>query len=240
MVDAVFELRFSSGMPVSAVLPGALYSYLESKGKKVKIHNLPHSQMPSAIRDSDPNFKYIPLVRLEWNGFATHIGDGSVGVLCIMPYRTWKEFREEIVDVIGKTLELGAIKAIERFALKYVNLFQEKSIEQAISGFNLSLKVGGHQLTSEPAQIRMEIKHSSFVHALHLVTQATVGDSFSKTKKSGAVLEVDSVSTTRWTNLEIFRSQLEENLDAIHAANKEIFFDCLRPELIKNLGAKYD
>lgn len=240
MVDAVFELRFSSKMPVSAILPGTLFSWLTGKGEKVTISNLPQASLPAVMRDTDPNLRYAPLVRIDWNGFAVHVGDRVVGVICKMPYAGWTAFKEVIVDVVQKTFDIGAIDAIERFAMKYTDLFQETDLEKAIAGFNLSVNIGEHALKAESAQIRVEINRDTFVHGVNIITQATAEDPARGTKKTGAVLEVDSVSTTRWTNMGAFLGQMPTSLENIHASNKRMFFECLKPQLIKDLGAQYD
>lgn len=240
MVDAVFEMRFSSPLPVAAVLPGTLFSGLSGGGREVQITTLPNAHVPQEMRDQDPNLRYIPLVRIEVEKFAVHIGDRSLAVLCKMPYPGWSKFREYILDIVKRALDVNAIDAVERLALKYVDIFPGSDVEKSIEGFNLELKIGGHSLKKESAQIRVEIQRDGFFHGIQILTQATAEDPARGTRKTGAVLDVDSASVTRWSNMKAFSEQIPALIDEIHVSNKRIFFECLTPQLIKEMGAQYD
>ena len=66
LIDAVFEVRFTSAFPAGGVLPGLLFGNLD--GDK-KIEQLPLLQLPQVIRDADPNLRFAPLSRLDWGNF---------------------------------------------------------------------------------------------------------------------------------------------------------------------------
>ena len=51
LVDAVFEIRFSSSIPASSVVPGILFSKLKGQAQ---IERLPASDIPSQLRMLNP------------------------------------------------------------------------------------------------------------------------------------------------------------------------------------------
>lgn len=63
LIDAVFELRFSSASPAANFLPGFLFAKLEPK--EWNIEQLGAAQIPPHIRASDPNLKFQPLQKIR-------------------------------------------------------------------------------------------------------------------------------------------------------------------------------
>jgi uncharacterized protein (TIGR04255 family) len=64
LVDAVFEIRFSSTIPASSVLPGILFAHIKGHPQ---IDRLPVADIPSQLRTVDPNLRFLPLIRLHWD-----------------------------------------------------------------------------------------------------------------------------------------------------------------------------
>ena len=119
MIDATCEVRFSSDVPASAVVPGMLFTKL---GNVSNIEPLPASQLPVQIRSSDPQFEFAALSRLTWGNFLILVSDKSVAIGCKMPYPGWAVFREAIVKVVGLLSELPFITAIERHSINHTVL----------------------------------------------------------------------------------------------------------------------
>ena len=90
IIDALFEMRFTSATSASSIVPGVLFSKLS--GDKT-IERLPTEQIPKQLLESEPNLRFAPLVRLHWDNFLISIGDRSLAVACKMPYPGWKTFR---------------------------------------------------------------------------------------------------------------------------------------------------
>lgn len=53
LADAIFEIRFTSAIPGSNIIPGALASRLGTDDPKFE--RLPASDIPSRVRDMDPS-----------------------------------------------------------------------------------------------------------------------------------------------------------------------------------------
>lgn len=79
LVDGIFEIRFSSSLPASTVVPGILFAKL--KPQPQQIEKLPASDIPSQMRALNPVLQQ-PLMRIHWNSsFMVLIGDVSLGSL---------------------------------------------------------------------------------------------------------------------------------------------------------------
>lgn len=236
LIDAVFEVRFSSKVPASLVLPGFLFNNLD--GEKA-IEQLPITQFPKAVRDADPNLKFAPLSRVDWNHFFINVGDCSVSVSCKYPYPGWHSFKEAIAKVTGILAACKIVDAVERYSMKYVDIFPSSAYQQKFSMFNSTVSLAGHRLENEPFQLRIEIPSNGFIHAVLLASSAQAVLHNGVTME-GLIVDVDTFSGQANIPIEALLDKFSEKLDAIHQANKAMFFDCLTPETVLSLEPKYE
>lgn len=237
LIDVVFEVRFVSTVPGSNILPGLLFTEL---GNVEGIESFPVAQLPSMARDSDPHLRYAPLSRLNWQGFNILVGDRTLGIACKMPYPGWSKFKEAIRTVLEALKNATFITEIERYSIKYVDFFDVGTdIKRGVDQFNLALSVGTHALSAENLQIRIEIPKDHFLHAVQVLTNATIPDVAGQLR-TGAILDVDSFFSQEPLSVQALLENLEERIDAIHLANKQMFFDCLSKQGLANLEPVYE
>jgi len=237
LVDVTFEIRFSSHIPGSSVLPGLLFSKLAGVSN---IEPLPISQLPQQLREMDPNLHFSPLSKLIWGRFAILVGDRSLGVGCMMPYPGWAAFKRAIEEVVAVFYSSALISSIDRYSIKYVDFFETNDdMARALSHFNIDLRVGNHAVKAENSVVRVEIPRSPFLHAVQVMTNATVQIPPQKAR-SGAVLDVDTLTVTAVSDLPRFMTDLPRLLDDIHLANKQMFFECLSESGLSNLEPQYE
>lgn len=237
LLDAVFEIRFSSQMPVSSIFPGILYNKLD--GEKV-IEQQASAQLPKEMRDADPSLQFAPLIRIKWKEYILLISDRSVAVGCKMPYPGWAKFKNTIVQVTKILKEGGIIKSIQRYSIKYVNLIPFPDLKKQVSSVKLQVTLGRHVLEKEIFHFRIEIKQDGYINAVQIVSSAFVTTE-DKTTKQGLIVDVDTICNIENKHFNEFISELENNLDGIHKKNKEIFFEwCLTPETLAFLEPLYD
>src|SRR5687768_13516679 len=94
IIDAVIELRFESNLPPE-IIPGIVYGKF---GKRYpKTEKLPLMEVPSSLRDSDPNLMYSPVYKLFNESFIFQIGPRVFSVLCPKEYKGWTSFKAEIL-----------------------------------------------------------------------------------------------------------------------------------------------
>ena len=237
LLDAVFEMRFSSLAPASSILPGIFFNKLD--GEKV-ISQLPASELPKQIRDTDPNLQFAPIIRILWKDFVLLIGDRNVAVSCKMPYAGWIRFREAILQIVKILGEVGIIQVIKRYSLKYVDLIPYKNIGEQIASVNLSVQLGDHCLEKEIFQFRIEIAQEGYINAIQIISSAVATLPDKKTNKEGLIIDIDTIHNVNNQKFTDFASELQEKLDKIHLVNKVTFFKCITPATLYALEPIYD
>lgn len=236
LIDTVFELRFTSVLPASSILPGILFNKLS--GAK-NIEKLPAAQLPEQLRSADPNLRFAPLTRIECGNFVYLISDRSLAVACKMPYPGWTAFKAAIL-VAMKHLETAKIvSSVNRYGLKYVDLIPSKSMTDKASLVNLSLTVGEHTLRGETFQIRVEIPKKDIINVVQIVSNAEFKP-FNATKKEGLIIDIDSIVNVKDLDMKNILKGLSKSLSILHDINVKLFFDCLKPETIAALEPIYE
>jgi len=236
LIDGVFEIRFTSVFPAGGILPGLLFGKLD--GDKT-IEQLPMAQLPQAMRDSDPNLQFAPLSRLDWEQFYINVGDRSVSIGFKHPYPGWSSFKPAITKVMEALKEAFFIKTVERYALKYIDLVPATSLREQVGFVNFDITLAGHKLEDEAFQLRLEIPRDGFIHAVQVVSSATAllqsGES-----RQGLIVDVDTIAIQESISFDELLSEFSDKLEAIHQANKKMFFDCLKPETVTALEPEYE
>lgn len=236
LIDAVFEVRFTTTISAADILPG----YLRSKlGGDVRIERLPISSLPSEVREQDPNLANQPLVRMFWKNFIIVMGDKSLGVACVVPYPGWAVFRAVILELVTHLVGADIVGTIERFSLKYVDILEMETSVGVAEWLNLSLDVGGYKLKDRPFQLHIEIPRESFAHAL-LIGAPAKAQTLDGKVREGTILSVDTFSLGELPSFEQFVNELPGRIEALHEQNKQMFFDCLTPAAIDKLEPSYE
>jgi len=237
LLDAVFEIRFSSKVPASSILPGILFNNLS--GEKI-IEQQPAAQLPKQMRDVDPNLQFAPLIRIQWKEYILLIGDRNVAIACKMPYPGWTKFKNAIIQVVKILSEVETIESIQRYSLKYVDLIPFSNLKEQVSSVNLHIRLGDHVLEKEVFQLRIEIPQDEFINAVQILSSALVTTQ-DKTTKQGLIVDIDTICNIDNELFNNFIRGLESNLNIIHQKNKEIFLKwCLTPETLTFLEPTYD
>jgi len=235
LIDAIFEVRFTSSMDVASILPGLLMARL---GKIEKVERLPISDIPRPIRQSDQNLQFQPLLRLVWEQFLINIGDRLVGISCKLPYVGWSDFKRAILEVYKHIFTIGVIEKTERYSMKYVDLIEGNDPGEMVDRVAVDLNVGGHQLKREPFMVRVEVPDGSISHIVQVIAPAVV--KLSTGQKTGVIVDIDSVCAHSTEDVEAFMSSLDSRLVEIHAANKRMFFSSLKENTIEYLEPEYE
>lgn len=226
LIDAIFELRFNATAPASVILPGLLFEQLKGG---VNLEALPISQLPKPVRDADPNLRYQPLSRLDWDRFYINISDFSISVSCKYPYPGWNDLRAAILEIVGALSKVQIISGVERYSLKYIDLVDVPSGKPPIAVTNLSLGIATYKVNTEQFQVRVELPVEGFLNSLQIISSAKVKLS-NGLEKDGLVIDVDTIGDLQNIGLIELLSGFSDRLDLIHGVNKKIFFDCLSPE----------
>lgn len=235
LIEAVFEIRFDSDIPVSNIFSGVFFTQLSCS----KIERLPHADIPESIRQKDSNLKYSPVSRISWEGFWINVGDNSLGLATGFPYKGWDEFRRKIHILLTKANEFRLIKKLERFSLKYIDIFQEKEFQIGQSGLDISLDIGKKQYNNKATHVRTEINEGGSLHIIQIAGEA-IGTLPNGETKHGVLLDIDSVKMDPPNTIKELLNEFEQNLDALHLKNKELFFSMLTKDGLDKLEPHYE
>jgi uncharacterized protein (TIGR04255 family) len=234
LIDAIFEIRFSAAvpaMPISSVLPG--FFFAEIKGDK-RIERLPMSEFPTEFRQATPDMRFHPLSRLHIDGYSISIGDESISVACKLPYRGWGHFKQKIIDICGILVSSSVVGKISRYSMRYINIIE--SIGEGIKRINLDIKLGNRQLENEPFQFRIETAYDDLnrIISLGYPASAKLQDG---TTRNGVLVDID-VSCNISPGLP--DDNISDQLEKIHKACKETFYECITGDAVNVLGPIYD
>jgi len=235
LVEAIFEVRFASAIPASEILPGIFFRDL--KGDKT-ISSLPASQIPAQMRNADVNLQFAPINRLDWDRFFINFSDKSLSIGCKLPYPGWKIFKASIENILEIIAKLDIIKSVSRYSLKYVNLIPSGDTDKQISFLNLDLSIANHPVEKEIFQVRVEIPKTEYINIVQIFSSATATVSNGKTKQ-GVAVDIDTIKNLTDVSINELMNNLSIKLEDIHAINKTIFFDCLKPDTIQDLEPEY-
>jgi uncharacterized protein (TIGR04255 family) len=240
LIEAVFEMRFSSTVPASEVFPGFLFGKLGGKKDEISIESLPAAQVPKPLRDNDPNLQFVPVIRLKWKKHIISISDRSVVIGCDYPYPKWGNFKPSIIKVMEHLKEINIIDFVSRYSMKYVDLIVSNNIAHQISLIDMLVSVAGYELKDKNFQIRMELPEKDFVNIVQILPNASANLSNGE-KRDGIIIDVDTIYNIDNLKIEnVINNYFDSNLEKIHTTNKRMFFSCLTEETIKSLGPVYE
>ena len=235
LVEALFEIRFTSGIPASSVLSGFLYTQL----KCTEILRMPHADIPDQIRQSDPNLVYAPIVRLKWDQYYISLGDRNIVVSSGFPYSGWANFKKHIITILNQCASLNIINSIERYSLKYLDIFDMEGF--SAKGNGLAFEINFPRLTPNPlnTHMKIEIPEGDRVHIVQYFGEAQ-GSLPDGVLKKGLMLDVDSIQMLGHLEFSQFMEEHDGRLDELHASNKSLFFNLISSDGLESLEPSYE
>ncbi|MGP9809642.1 TIGR04255 family protein [Halomonas sp. AOP12-C2-37] len=236
ILDAIFELRFTSDVSVSDILPGILYM---KDGGEWKFERTQIADMPKQFRDSDSSLKYAILTYMNYGNYTIGVGDKVLNVSSRLPYKGWGDFKKTIVWSLGVLAESGIVKHIERFSLKYIDLLESSDTGHQVKCLNVDMTVAGKKLDNQNFNLQIGLEGNNARHLVTLVTDASVNVRNAGVKR-GVIVDVDSQIDAATINAEKWHDDLLSKLDMLHLENKEMFFNCLTDYALDILEPSYE
>jgi len=229
--EAVFELRFEPNIPNGAVF-GVIYPIIMEKFPNLNHISLPILDLPDAVRNSDPQFKYQPLNRLQGEGLSIGIGPRVICFSVLKPYIGWNKWKPIILDILIKVSDKKVIKYAEKTGLRYLNFINQ----DVFSLINVEVKVINNTIKPVATTVRTEIQEGEYIKALQIANNASMNENGQI--RHGSLIDID---ITRMKNLQNndFKFNLETILDKSHSLAKQLFFDILRDNFLKMLEPVY-
>jgi len=223
IVDAVIEIRFKTKVPHSAVF-GLVYSKLSSEFKSVE--NLPILQIPENIRMGDPNLKYKPLYKISNNDFIVQIGPDVLSISSSPKYVGWQKFSKKIFSILNQIEDLKIISEVERLGIRYINFFNQNIFDK----IKLEMNLSGENILNQKTFIRTQISSGKFLNILQISNEAISKNVL------GSIIDIDCSKTK---GLQDFFKNKEAIINEGHLKEKELFFNLLTDEFLKELKPIY-
>jgi uncharacterized protein (TIGR04255 family) len=236
LVDAAFEIRFDGAIPLSAVLPGHLFS----KWGGGLIERLPVAEIPEQIRAGDPNLQFAPLVRLKIDNFFISVSDRSLQVSCRYPYPGWAVFENQILQTLESINSINLVGPVIRYSLKYTDVLPAELLENASDYLDARIAIGGRSIELTKINLQTEIIEDNAINLLQIAGKVEAQILETGEAKSGMLIDIDSIRQVDSISLGDFIVGAKEELTSLHTVNKKIFFDCLSEKGLVALEPSYD
>lgn len=232
ILEAIFELRFEPNIPHEAVF-GAIYPMIMEKITDLKPISLPILQLPDMVRNNDAQFKYQPLNRLQKEGLSISIGPRVIIFSITKPYIGWHNWKPNISSILDNISEAKVIKSVERTGLRYLNFLNGRDVFPLIKA---EVKIIDSTIKPISTVVRTEIREGEYLKALQLANNASINEKGET--MGGSLIDIDITRNKSIPNYD-FKINLETILDKSHTMAKQLFFDILKDDFLKELNPVY-
>lgn len=228
VVDAIVELRFDSKMP-SQVVAGLLFNKLAQYGYD-SFEELPIAQLPQQVKDTDEKFRYAAHYRIKSDKYFVSISSRVISIVCKCvggsKYQGWVNYRQEVEKVLGEFQRLDIADIFSRVGVRYVNLFDKRSISESI---NIAIEAPSKGDFTDEQVVGFVYKNDGMLTRINFATKANM--SFAEGENmSGAVLDIDT-----YVEQEIEFDNILEFVENGHAFTEAAFTSILKPEFLREL-----
>lgn len=224
--EAVFELRFDSSIPDDAIF-GVVFNQFKSEFNNTATP-LPILEIPSQIRNQDPNLMFSPHYKMESDLFIMQVGPKVISLVNVNEYSGWKCFQEKITDIFKKLQGLEIITKINRLALRYINVFPSIDIFEKTS---VKVMLEGTPLIGDSVNLTTEIKNGSVSSAVRIISGAQAN--ISNELIQGSIIDIDT--SIQGVETDCFLDKLNQ----VHDEEKKLFYKIIGSEYLKTLTVDY-
>jgi hypothetical protein len=229
IVDSIIEIRFETSIDSNAVF-GVIYGQILDMYKG-KVQNLPESQLPPAVRESNPALRYKPLYKIEGDKTIIQIGPNVICLGAKIPYKGWDEFSSIFKKIINKLLRVQIITRVTRLGIRYVDFFPG-DIKN-----NITMKlVMNEKYTPIGEFIRSTIIDEGFYNVIQFYNNVNYNNVKTKEITVGSLIDID---TSKEYSDSYFLEHLEDELNIGHDKNKKLFVATLEPDFLESLNPQY-
>ncbi|MBQ9282178.1 MAG: TIGR04255 family protein [Treponema sp.] len=235
IVETILEIRFSSKLPQDAVF-GVIYQALQKSFSTFTVKPQPILQLPSEVRNIDPNMKYQPTYQLINENLSIGICAKSIVFSNKAPYKGWQCFKEFILSAVELIYDSSVIDKIERIGLRYINIIDSPLADA--TNLNISL-CGESQNKNDVSVLRLE-KHLRDAELIVFQLNNNVFVSINNApaqKKS--MIDIDSIKNINANTHELIIDTFSDILETLHKNEKEHFFGLLRDDYLKQLTPEF-
>jgi uncharacterized protein (TIGR04255 family) len=229
IVEAIFELRFSSGQPWPT-MPGLLYASIRERYPEQRM--LPLSQIPDELRRKETAFAPLPLMQFLSRAFLVQLGPRVVSLVTQQnEYPGWSAIVDELRWLWARFQQTGIAAEGERLGVRYVDFFQT----DIFSNLLLEVRAADQPLRDQERQIITVVRHGELTMRLLISNSAIVTVAEGEPRR-GSILDIDA-----WygpLDFELFDTVMQRFEEA-HLTIKRVFFGLLKPEFLDTFNPVY-
>ena len=221
IIEAIFDIRFSSpNRGFSSILLGN-FSSAQYKERFPELERLPVSDLPLAIRQTDPNLRFQPEFRLQGHSETLLIGNQIFGFTIQAPYIGGDSFIEKILKLLDDISELNEAVNVHRVAFRYMNLIEfAKGADSDFDQIKFSGTIADFDLTKHNTLVKFEFADEDIKHIIQVRSHATVTNSLTNTTTNGLLLDIDTALSS---NLSEFWENTADIVKRLRASERDMF-----------------
>lgn len=217
IAEAVVELRYEPSVPAEAIV-GILFNAFKSDFPTLE--KLPILELPSVIRDSDPNLKYAAHYRMRSKNFQLLIGPRSFAVINPKEYAGWTTYFSIIEKTFAILQGLQVISKPTRIGLRYISFFEKLDI---FNNLKMGFELAGNSMIGSNNVVRSEFNYESFKCVVQLANNSVLNNTI-----PGSTIDIDIIKE----NDAAILTNLKANIELAHNVEKQIFFSLLKEEYL--------
>jgi uncharacterized protein (TIGR04255 family) len=233
--EATFELRFK---PVSGEKAEGLPAFLRAQLTEAypRSESIPVSAAPAQFRKTQEEARYLPRHRQFSPLAAFMVADQAVWLRLVAPYPGWDEVRDRIEQLLDVVQASKMVGAVERIALKFVNVLREMPDRQ-LEGLRVDVRVNGELAPEHGMHLRLEFNDETYSRVVEIQPNPTGPFIDPNPDVTGLTLSLEcrrvlGIDDDFWTD----RADMIENL---HFEQRALFFRLLRTASVEKLGPIY-
>lgn len=229
--DSIVQVFFQSSVP-SEALVGIFYQSLTKSGWKYA--NRPNETVPSKglvieFVNNTQHFFLKDEVRFQLHG------NHSIAFNCNRNYIGWEQYSVYIKEVLNDIFESGIITSFVRIGIRYISEFPDIDILEKLK-FRISIPDSENISNSS---YRLAFDEGNIMKTVNIASKLPARTSFINQNREInyiSMLDIDVVKKSiSVTNLK----ELWSEIDELHRAEKEMFFNLLDPDFLITLNPQY-
>ena len=227
--EAIFEIRFDSPMN-SSVLYGMLYqALLGLQEYNFTLEDLPASQIPEQIIQSDPNLFYQLQHQMIHENFVIGVGRKNIVFSNRNKYVGWEEYSSFIKKCLNVIFSAKLLGTILRVSMRYINVITDS----LFTATELELKINEHVNKDTVAVLRTEIPLADKIIVFQLNNNVKIEIS-DKLPILGSMIDIDVIKNSVISS-DILRNDLDSILNDLHDTVINQFYSLIKTEYLNNV-----